>query len=175
MPRNNASGYEHPLCASRNFIRPQYLPETAKISHKTMAYPTSYENYHGITMIYVQDGCGEIKINNQAMPLSRGRCYLIHLYAFFCIEPSKGTVLDIYQCSIPCTTYHFMLTIPGADFKYVDWTDGFCMCHFHEDQQETVLTLLNKMEVYTRPQLQSMLLFEFFGRFNRCLLLNKKI
>ena len=55
MPQNKPGNYEHPLWASRNFIRPQYLPEAAEIRHKTMAYPSSYENYHGITMIYVLD------------------------------------------------------------------------------------------------------------------------
>ena len=174
MPQNKPGNYEHPLWASRNFIRPQYLPEAANIRHKTMAYPSSYENYHGITMIYVLDGCGQIKVNNQAMPLNKGNCYLIHLYAFFCNEPSDGSVLELYQCSIPCTTYHFMLTIPGADFKYVDWTDASCMCHFPESQQEMVASLLNKMEIYAKPQLQSILLFEFFGLFNRCLFFNRK-
>ena len=99
MPQNKPGNYEHPLWASRNFIRPQYLPEAANIRHKTMAYPSSYENYHGITMIYVLDGCGQIKVNNQAMPLNKGNCYLIHLYAFFAL--SRLTVLFWNYTNVP--------------------------------------------------------------------------
>lgn len=160
--------YSRSIIPYRRYQNPKYLPVPADISRMVIREESAYDSYSGVLMLLVVSGSGTIYINREKRSVRAGSCLLMHFYKFYKFIPDEGSQLVVYKFCISPITYHYMLTIPGANMSILE-TGNYCQCCFDEAALEKAVLLIKKMQFGTYVELKCIYLYEFVGRFcQRC-------
>mgnify|MGYP000260830379 CR=1 FL=1 len=120
MNLNKSDLYAGLPTSSRNYLRPDYLPQKFTIRKQTISKDTSYEFHDCTELLFIQSGHGLLVVNGTPYELGPGSCFLLSHFHFYKIIVTTADAITVHYALIPHTTFQFLLLSPGANFHYLD-------------------------------------------------------
>lgn len=168
--KKRREGLSRNVASSRNWFRPELLPDSIKLERHKIEKATSLQCYDGIKILFVENGCGTLVANGTVYSLRPGSCCVLYCYHFHRIIPAPANVLSISICYVSYNTYLFASIVPG--YHLIEMEQSIDPVHvlFSEPQQARIKHILAAMEeeqACSDSSLQHALLFEWLGRICR--------
>ena len=98
------------LGMSRDYFSKHLIPVAPSIQKQVYTSPSALFHYHGITIIYAEQGHGKIIINEQSRHCRQGSIFALSYHHIGRIVPDGK--LSILHCRIPLNTFFYLLANP---------------------------------------------------------------
>lgn len=155
--------YEKSIAASKRFLNNKYIPTSPQINCFQINEQTAYRSNHDICIIYIKSGLGTILINSIEYPVDAGRYYFLHFFMFYKIIPKEDSHIELIEIMVSSVTYHFILALPGADFKKLETTSTVSTEFLTGEKKEKAEELIMDMIKCKFPEINCITLYELFG------------
>lgn len=103
-------------------------------------------------------------INSTEYPVEAGRYYFLHFFMFYKLFPKTGCPIELIEITVSSVTYHFVLALPGADFRKLETVSAVNTGILMDEKREKVEEIISDMKECKFPEINCITLFELFGR-----------
>lgn len=127
------------LGMSRDYFSKNLIPDVPVIHEQDYTAFSALFHYHGITVIYVTKGQGEVVINERSCQCRPGSILILSYHHIARIVPEAE--LSILQCQIPLNTFFYLLANPCCGQMHLGVEEQPVFGELFPPQKEQIETL----------------------------------